>query len=117
MNFTRFTFFLSFLISTTLLVSACSPTTEERLPVTREKLTDILFDLQLAEGRTYARLERDTVQTDLKSIVLSHHGVTKELMDSALHVLSNDPELFKDIQQEIQERLSRVDRSLNQMTN
>lgn len=117
MNFTRITFLATYLILSGIVLLACSPSTEDQLPVPKDKLTDILFDLQLAEGRTYARLERDTVQTDLKALVLTHHGVSKDLMDSALHVLSNDPALFKEIQQEIQERLSRVDRSLNQITN
>ncbi|NUQ80096.1 MAG: DUF4296 domain-containing protein [Bacteroidetes bacterium] len=117
MMISRLTLLFSFLILTGWLFAACSHSTEDRLPVQREKLTDILFDLQLAEGRSLARLERDTVQTDLKALVLTHHGVSKELMDSALFLLSTDPALFREIQQEIQERLSRVDRSLNQSAN
>jgi len=73
-----------------LLLTACSPFSEDRPPVPDSTLAKVLVEMHI----TKALSERDTISRSLPDSVLAHYDVSRARLDSTLRYYSRHPQAF-----------------------
>jgi len=100
------------LISLTGTLS-CQKSGAELLPVKEEKLVDVLFDLYLLQARVQNQIKKDSTLQAGKTVLLAYHQITEQQYDSCMILLKRDPEFLAVIQRQVEEKISRFEKSLS----
>ncbi|MBI5916536.1 MAG: DUF4296 domain-containing protein [Bacteroidetes bacterium] len=90
------------LISIISMLAGCS--SEPALPLSREKLVDVLMDIHIAEA-ALAQIttgpKRDSLAELYYNQVAEIHGIDRETLDTSLAILQRNPGLMKDIYEQV----------------
>lgn len=105
LNIVRFPMLLFMVILS--LVTACR---EEAIPIplSEEKIIDVLIDLHMAESmiNKLPLTDRDSVGHVYYRMIYREHGVAKESFDESIDILREDPIRLNAIYEQILEKLN-----------
>lgn len=92
---------------------SCQKPGSELLPVKQEKLVDVLFDLYLLQARIQNNIKVDSTLFADQTALLAYHQITLKQLDSCKTLMKKDPELFSDVQKQVEDKISRFEKSLS----
>lgn len=92
---------------------SCQKSGSELLPVREEKLVDVLFDLYLLQARVQNQIKKDSTLQAGKTVLLDYHQISEQQYDSCMILLKRDPEFLAAIQRQVEEKISRFEKSLS----
>lgn len=76
---------------------------EPQMPIAKEKMVAVLVDIHIAEA--YIESVNPTLKDSMARLyypqIFKHNGITAKLYDSAFSVLSNQPEMMKNVYDEV----------------
>ena len=100
--------FILLLFCALVLFSSCGDDLtkiKQRKIIKREKFVDILIDMHLMDAITSSpelfRLYTDNDSLDLYSGIFDKYGVTQALFDSTVSAYTRQPEIYKEIYDEV----------------
>ncbi|MCA0446319.1 MAG: DUF4296 domain-containing protein [Bacteroidetes bacterium] len=96
-----------------ILLFSCGKSGADLLPVKQEKLVDVLFDFYLLQARIQNNIKVDSTLFSDKKTLLAYHQVTEKQLDSCTTLMKKDPELFSDVQKQVEDKISRFEKSLS----
>ncbi|PHN08552.1 DUF4296 domain-containing protein [Flavilitoribacter nigricans] len=102
----------SLLLAGLILLISCGKE-EVPIPLTEEKLVEVLIDMHMAESmiEKLPVADRDTVGNVYYRMIYREHGVTQQDFDESMNVLREDPERLDAIYVQIMERLNVLEAS------
>ncbi len=99
-------FSFSFVVALLLLLFAsCKPSVPGKY-ISKEKMTDILYDYHLADAMYKINQENATKMITYKSAVLKKHGVTEAEFDSSMVYYTRHTKLLQDVYEALSKRMS-----------
>lgn len=84
---------------------------KKQLPISQEKMIDILVDVHVAEAamQELSSILRDSIGEIYYEQIFEMHGVTKDEFNKALYLIKQDPEqmerVYKDVLAEIDKKM------------
>lgn len=73
------------------------------MPIAKEKMVDVLVDIHIAEA--YIESVNPTLKDSMARLyypqIFKQNGITAKLYDSAFSVLSNQPQMMKNVYDEV----------------
>lgn len=93
-----------------LIVSlvACSREEIIPLPLTQDKLVDVLVDVHVAEAMIdkIGAVDQDTVGKVYYRMIFREHGITQQAFDESMSILREDPKRLNDLYEQILDTLN-----------
>lgn len=103
------------LITLAFLLFGCTKPEKAMLPVSDEKIVDVLTDLFLFQARLDYNSPADSTIKLSKKDIFAKHEITEVTFDSTMKLLTDHPVQLREIQTKSEEKIQEIQRKLSEV--
>jgi Domain of unknown function (DUF4296) len=95
-----------------ILIVSCK-NTDDKLPISKDKLYSVLGDIHLAEAtiENENQVMKDSLSKLYYAQIFEHNGITRKDFDSCMSVMSDNPYLMNKVYKKVLDDIAKHDKS------